>query len=638
MRLREIKLPVHIRAGIVPRLRGFPKRVRMFAGDCETCEGEPLSIQLADAPDRCDLLWVDRKTILPAFLDWIRPRLLFKQCNVVFFHNLAFDLTALLYDHLDQFKGTAFTLDIEDTRWSVLAGKIHYAKVRFPCGTTLHIIDSFRFYTTALAKIGAALGCRAGKMEKPDGLGKTRYTADDAYFVEYAKNDALLGYEVGAAIIAMHREFDVAISISAPQFAMRVFTKHYMRAGERIALPNKMVCRAAILSYHGGKNGFYVRPGLYRNVTEVDISSAYPHAMRSLPNFVKGHFSRTMEYDPGKEGVYRIDGFVKKCRYAALLTHDGKAIHGPTEVRNLWVTSYELREALRAGEIILSKCRGWVWNPAAYDHNPLVEYVDEFYRRKESSPKESPQYLTYKLLLNSLYGKFIQNIEEDQEATHEFEMTEEGEKRVVPKTYKAGGLFSPVIATLITGFVRAYLHRLEHDFKAVHASTDSIKTREKIDPASLPKGLGGLNVVITGDCVLLRNKLYLHYDGPMNGVKPKKYALHGFWGSRDDLVRLVAERGREYTVEHLYRLKEAQRQGRIPLKAYIQKREVDIDWPSYIQVEGNEGAPAEDRIAETHETYWLPPGGGQEDRRGEPAAGKEQGGGRSVLGDGQRVR
>ena len=622
MREKKITLPVHIRAGIKHRKAGFSSEYRLFSGDCETVGGHPLTIQLTDSADACDMIWVDQKTILPTFMDWMKGRLLRHRVNVCFFHNLAFDLTALLYDHLADLTSSCVTLDLHGAKWEILSGKVYYAKVKYKDGTVLHIIDSFRFFTGSLARIGKDLGCRNVKGPKPAHLGTKRFTQEDEQFVAYAKSDAMLGYELGEAIIRMHEEYDVALSMSAPQFAMRVFTKYHLKEDEEIHLPSKSIIKGALASYHGGKNGFYVKPGLYRDVTELDISSAYPHAMKSMPQFVRGFFKKASSYEAGLQGVYCVTGEVKRCRYAIFQTHEGKAIHGGP-VKDLWVTSYELQEALRAGEIAVERIFGWLWVPDPnYTHNPLAEYVDEFYAKKQASHKGDPKYLTYKLLLNALYGKFIQNVEveENGKVTTECVIEADGRRTAVPKTFKAGGMFSPVIATLITGFVRAYLHRMEHDYKAIHSSTDSIKTLQRVDKDALPHGLGGLDVEVTGDCVILRNKLYLHYDGAMTpGIPPKKYALHGFWGGVDDLLALVVARKISYHVHHLYRMKEAQKQGKVPLKSYKQEREVNIDWSSYIEQPrvGAEAQAGKDRPVFVQAEIWVPTeslhglGGGQ---------------------------
>lgn len=610
MRFRAIDIPPHVKAGIRHRKSGFPKRIRFFSGDVETCKGHPITLQMTDNPDHADIYFVSKETILATFLHWIRPRLLSNQVNVCFFHSLSHDLPALLYNYVHLFSDGQFTLDAEGVKISVLAAKIYYAKITFPDSTMLHVIDSFRFYTTSLKKIGKSLGCKNTKLDPPKGLGKRRFRPNDEHFVNYALQDALLGWEVGKHIIDMHRQFDVPLSISAPQFAARVFTRYYLKKDEVIKLPNSHIVNASLASYHGGKNGFYVYPGFYRKATEIDISSAYPNAMKKLPQFVKGHYENVAGFDPSYVGVYKVTGNMKACRYSIFLTHEGKAIRGPCRIENLWVTSFELAEALRTGEFVLERCTGWRWNPDPdYPNNALAAYVDKFYTLKENCPRGNPEYLTYKLLLNALYGKFIQNIELGSEVLSDWIINPDGTKTRVVKRHKAGGLFHPFIATLITGEVRAYLHRLEHDFKAIHASTDSIKTLDHVAPEALPKGLGGLNVEITGDCILLRNKLYLHFEGEKNGQPPKKYALHGFWGSIDQLLDLISRREVTYRVEHLYKVREALNQGLVPLRTYTQERKVEIAWKEYqddVQRISGKGAEKESGIEREMATYWLP--------------------------------
>ena len=609
MRVRQIEIPQYVSRGIVHRSSGFPHRIRFFSGDVETYEGKPLTLQLADNAKDASIFWVDAETILPTFLHWIGKRILRKQVNVCFFHYLPHDLPALLYKYVSQFTENQFTFEAEGLKFDILAAKIFYAKIKYPDETILHIIDTFRFYTMSLERAGKALGCTNVKFQKPADLGKRKFTPLDQDFIDYALQDALLGWEIGKKIIDMHEKFDVPLSISAPQFAARVFTRYYVKKGERIPFPNRHVVNASLYSYHGGKNGFYVRPGKYRNVTELDISSAYPNAMKGLPQFIKGRYEFVQGFDPKYVGVYKVSGMLKDCRYSIFLTHEGKAIFGPCRIDNLWVTSYELEESIRTGEFIPEKISGWRWIPDMdYLNNPLSDYVDYFYQKKESSSKNDPNYLTYKLLMNSLYGKFIQNIEQNSEIQEEWIVQEDGTRTRVKKTHKAGGLFHPFIATLITGQVRAYLHRLEHQYEAIHASTDSIKTLQAVVPESLPKGLGGLNVEITGDCILLRNKLYLHFEGEQNGVRPKKYALHGFWGNVDDLISLVEKKGTKYRISHLYKVREALNQGLQPLKTYIQEREVQIDWTAYIddvrRLEG-ENAEKKNGTGEIPQEYWI---------------------------------
>lgn len=145
--------------------------------------------------------------------------------------------------------------------------------------------------------------------------------------------------------------------------------------------------------------------------------------------------------------------------------------------------------------------------------------------------------LFYKLCLNSLYGKFI--------ARHrDFET---GDKI-------GGSMFDPSIASLITGFVRAKIHRLEHKYNALHTATDGLITQKTPKKSDLGINLGDLKQENYGPCLILRNKLYLHYD---ESGKLIKSGLHGFEGSPDELLKIWKSAKKTYSIKRLTRWSES---------------------------------------------------------------------------------
>ena len=177
--------------------------------------------------------------------------------------------------------------------------------------------------------------------------------------------------------------------------------------------------------------------------------------------------------------------------------------------------------------------------------------------------------------MNALYGKFIQTRILNGLSDLTFDI-DEG-KLLFDASVQAGGLFNPFIASLITGHTRAFIHSLEHKYNALHTSTDGIQTQKKpIGLSAYGKAgtLGSVSIECSGDCLILRNKLYLFYSrmdakdkrNPrimrskiFPGKKIIKYALHGFHGDAHTLEMLWKTGTRDYEYVKVNKLRESLR-------------------------------------------------------------------------------
>lgn len=570
--LKNIIIPKYIYRGIIHNDIAFPKRYRLFGADTETVKGEPYTFQVSSDGVHADIEFVDRDNVLDKFLSYIEPKLLEGQVNVMYFHNLSFDLWVLLkkYQYLSVGR-TRFEMDYHGVDFKFIISKVHFGRIKFPGNKCLTIIDSYAFFVN----IGkASLGALAEKLELPHkkqerlpNIGEKKYKpGTEVYrkFVEYAKADAVVEWHLGNWIVNQYKKYNTRVCVSSPQFSMRVFRHYFMKKGDNIAFPPPNVVRGAVLSYHGGKNGFYCDGvTVVKDCREVDVVSMYPYAMREMPNFLTGEYRRVEKFTEGYEGVYCVSGKIKNCKYPVLFSHDFKPLRD--RCSRVWVTSYELREALKHGEIVLRKIYGYIWVPdGKAEHDPFTEFVDYFFRLKDTAKNNAERTLA-KLILNSLYGKMIQTIPEEKEGEgFKADMVYNPERGIflenkIDNIFLAGGMFNPFIATLITGFARAYLHRLEHKYKALHSSTDSVKT---VLPVKENPKLGGIKLECRGKCILFRNKLYLHYD---QKGELKKYALHGFSGRADELSKMFAGKRYNYSVKHMFKVREAFRQKRTAL-------------------------------------------------------------------------
>lgn len=624
---KTIEYPQFVFSGITPNHRATPldKNLRIFGGDSETFEGEPMTIQAHDGTDTL-FEYVNGRTIFKTFMPWLFDRARDRGVNICYFHFLRFDIPIVFYEKrlaiYEQISEIKF--DLHGYECELLFGKINKATIR-KSGRIVHLFDSWSFTQASLERSLKMMKIDASKLKKPARLGKVDYSKmapDDPERLEfeaYANVDASSEYKLGVKIIDYHREYQVRPSISLPQFAARVFRHHFMKADESIPFPPPKVVKAAELSYHGGLN--YAPddcPIVVEDAYEADISSAYPYAMTQIPQMIKGDYAQVRKYEPNCPGVYRISG-VDRGRYPLVFDHDFKAVRGRFE--NIWITSYELAHCLENPDVAVEVHEGYVWNAdPGYEHNPLKEYVEHFYQLKETTDKDDPNYYFYKIALNGLYGKFLQTTEIRELEALEEKLDEpkavKGKRHAVPtdyewddvlgkfvkvkKFFRAGGLYNPFIATLITGYVRAMLYELERDNDAFHAATDAVKTTKFIPKVP---GLGGLKIETFGRCYVFRNKLYLHFarstkycghdpekteDGKKinawrygdyfkeEGQHLCKFGLHGFKGKVGDLFAarhaLLKGESFDYEYGHMVGLREGFRR-REKICSYVPRKE-----------------------------------------------------------------
>jgi hypothetical protein len=411
---------------------------------------------------------------------------------------------------------------------------------------TITFADGMAFYVTSLDNAAKMLGL--GRKMKVVTKRFTRADLESSSFVEYAKQDAFLTRKIGENIVDLHEKYDVTTCLTAPQFASKVFRHHFLNA--TIAPPDPDLEQAGLWSYHGGKNGYYLPgPHALANVYAFDITSAYPEAMRQLPNVETSEWHYALGYEKGVAALWKIRARYTSCTYHGLMTH-GNSWHETGEIEG-WTTSYELDAAVDLGEIEIIEAEGWIMR--GDPGGALVAYVDTFFDMKRKATGALRE--AAKLFLNSLYGKFFQKVPLGIVGT--YEMDANGDYRLDQYVmtdptqeydWQAGGLYHPPIASLITGFVRAKIHRLEHKYKAVMTSTDGFFGLLPPDPDDIGTDLGKLTVE-RGSLRIWRERLYVFTPSILRTIETggklkRKYALHGFRGTLRDLVRLPLQPGK----------------------------------------------------------------------------------------------
>lgn len=580
----SLELPPWLRGGIRPILKGAADRKLIYGTDTETFRGRPITFQFySEMAGRDELIWIeDPGKATRTLLKWCRT-LKPKIHHVVYGHNLVFDLVSLMWDQVRRLVETSsgeFDFTMDGWRLSGVYGAPTFMHIRDHSGNRhITFVDSFSYYRASLDAASQVFCPGLRKLEKPEGLGERMFSKGDPVFEPYAMRDAEIAYHIGVGLEALHEEFDLSQTVSVANMAAKVFQHHFLE--RPIPHPRREIMEIGLSSYHGGKNNVTGPRGWYPRVYSLDISSAYPAAMAEFPSFYCAELYKPYRARMPKEvpdlGVYRVWGYVKPDPWPVLFRHDfspiGKDGTGG-RVEGLCVSGYELNEAIRSGEFRPTAVDGWVYDADHDNHKPpLLSYVNEFYSRKEAEEDKGKRDM-YKFMLNSISGKFIQTRKKNK--TPHFDLN--ADKLSGTADLIGGGMFHPFIASLITGHTRARMHRLEHQYQALHTATDGIFTEQDLTGVDLGKnGLGSLVNEAEGELLLFRNKLYILYgDGPYSGakgtapsaIKPDKHvikaAMHGFGGKLADLERMAASGVREYEVRKANRLRTSLARGDTP--------------------------------------------------------------------------
>lgn len=569
--------------GIRPSRRGRGNRVPYVVGfDSEADDSRPFLWQFSEPGGTEDDVFVMDVPLVEnagmiAFMNYVVKRLMGRfgrQHEVVMYGwNLTYEWTQLLHDRPDmadlpEIRDWPVEVTDESTGrtheflWTLYNDKRVFAKIVHPAShLTIRVLDGMMTYKTGLDKAAKMLGLGAKYAPAPcDRPGPwheheheaayiTRALADDPEFLTYARRDAYITRLVGEQIVSLHEAYDIPQTISAPHFASSVFKRQFLT--REVELPPTPLEQAGLWSYHGGKNGFYLPgPTQVEGCYQYDITSAYPEAMRQLPNLETATWEVADHYEPGQHAIYIATLQYTRCPWRGMMTHDGRWPESGY-VEDVCLTSYELDAMVERDEARILTCHGWTMTGET--GGSLERYVDVFFAQKART--EGAERETAKLMLNSLYGKFFQKVALGIVGYYDYDTGEIIERNPDgPFDWKAGGLYHPPIASLITGFVRAKIHRLEHKYRSIMTSTDGMFAYEPPDPADIGRDLGMLTVD-HGNLDIWRERLYIFRSPTLE--KPKA-AFHGWWGKLDQLALVPLAHGTyRYEARHMVTLKES---------------------------------------------------------------------------------
>jgi len=398
--------------------------------------------------------------------------------------------------------------------------------------------DVAQFYETSLE---TAAQRYLGEGKELGGLDRARIGTDRRYWsrhrqaiTKYCIVDAQLTKRLGDNL---HRTFRDRLGIRPRAYVSKAgISKDYFRLNCEIPdIKNvpEWALAMAFNAYAGGRfevpRKGYIGPGY-----NIDICSAYPGIMATLPDITQGEWRKVREPDADALlGYYQAVVYIP---YMPLTPLPVKARSGLTIYpAGQFCTFLNKREYDTYKDIIDIKILHGVEFYAKEPVHPFKETIERLYELKRSIPKDNYEYSLNKITLNSAYG-------------WQYEKIKQGDQ------YKVGKLFNPINATEITAGTRCQIWDvIVTDPKSViNIATDGI-VMTRCPDLEWSKDLGQWGPPESGKITIIRSGVYRIDDEIKNRGLTKMEELetpHGAFKNVFDYIEQCPELTKYTVIRH----------------------------------------------------------------------------------------
>jgi len=294
---------------------------------------------------------------------------------------------------------------------------------------TIHIIDLMNYTTGSLKNNLLSYNCKTAKGEIDYdkiyewGSMEQGFKID---LIEYLKNDCIGTYELYDKLREPYLKWGINMldCFTASQASTKILNyfwsigdfSHKIKGQRETADLNRFRASA-----NGGRCEVFkkiYRSQLYELIQQrkltydeisdymraLDVNSLYPSVMRNNRYPIGNHIFTTI-YQQDKLGIYKC--LVKKpnnLKYPVVYDKQHKSYNLFENDKEQYYTSIDIEQMRKYGYIV-NIIDGHYWKETDYI---FKEYIDEFYKVKQTATKGSPQYENAKLMLNAIYGKMLQ--------------------------------------------------------------------------------------------------------------------------------------------------------------------------------------------------------------------------------------
>lgn len=257
---------------------------------------------------------------------------------------------------------------------------------------TFHFIDSYWLLRDKLANIAKSIGMKKGNVDFAE--------SSAAELRDYNEQDCVILHNAIRAYEANIWSLGGQLMMTQASCAMNLFRRVFLT---RDIQTSDTMNRRAKKSYVGSR--VEVLEERCTNALYYDINSSFPFAMTKTS---PGQFTRTRERLPAAGSQYlalaritiRDDQWLPPIPYRA----KGRRVYFPTGTWEGWFDSIDIELVEESGNTIEKVLEVHCFD----DFNDLGRYAETLYERRKEAV-DPFQKVVYKLLLNSLYGKFGEN-------------------------------------------------------------------------------------------------------------------------------------------------------------------------------------------------------------------------------------
>ena len=423
--------------------------------------------------------------------------------KLIYAHNLGFDFMGLFFSEklLKDFEYIMRGSDFILIQSYIIDGKFskHRPEEENHDIAKIQFYDTFNFCKFSLEKIGKIIDMP--KLEKPPFLGnKPKNKAEWDEIIAYNINDSRVVKVFAEFLQSTFNGINTQMKSTIAATAMDNFKRNYLE--KPYTTPKISELPYFYESLKGGRTETFKRGFTDKKINCYDVNSLYPFVMdkREYPDSNTQHYRSKIIKDNilDYEGITHIKMAYDENLLPYLPYRTPNKLIFPKGTLSGWYTNFEIRKALEHNYRILKIYNGFYYTKTCRFFGDFVK--DMYKLRLKYKAEKSPLELPIKIIMNSLYGKFAQDIFNKWElvsykelyykeylelAQNQIGNSEFFRRKKVFNASNKPNFIIPAISSYVTSYARDELYKLLDKIQdyIIQIDTDSLFT-EKTLPTS----------------------------------------------------------------------------------------------------------------------------------------------------------